>query len=179
MPSWPCLRRAALAVERTLDRMTDAVAWLVLPLALLLFLQWPLRDGLGAYSRQANDIAQWLFALYVAFAVRAATRQRAHLAAGLATARYASRWRRRLDRYGEAVLVLPWAAFVLVAGAPSTWRSLVGLESFPDTFNPLYFVIRCSAWLLALGILLQAAVALLIADDRAPADHAPDADPAP
>jgi TRAP-type mannitol/chloroaromatic compound transport system permease small subunit len=179
MPSSPRLRRAALALERVLDRITDAVAWLVLPLALLLFLQWPLRDGVGAYSRQANDIAQWLFALYVAFAVRAATRQRAHLAAGLVTAHHASRWRRRIDRYGEAILVLPWAVFVLVAGAPSTWRSLASLEAFPDTSNPLYFVIRCSAWLLALAVLLQAVVGLLVADDRAPADHARDPDPVP
>src|SRR5947209_2359421 len=118
------------------DRVTAVGAWLVLPLALLLFAQWPLRDLVGAWSRDANDAAQWIFALYVALAVRAATRAREHMAAGLLLRRPPGRWRRRIARYGEAVCVLPWALFVLVAGAGPTWRSLVGLEAFPDTFNP-------------------------------------------
>jgi hypothetical protein len=50
------------------------------------------------------------------------------------------------------VCVLPWALFVLVAGAAPTWRSLVGRGAFTDTFNPLYFIVRGSAWLLALGV---------------------------
>ena len=99
-----------------------------LPLALLLFAQWPLRDLVGAWSRQANDVAQWIFALYVALALRAATRARAHMAAGLARDghRERSRWRERIDRFGEPILVLPWAIFVVVAGAAPTWRSVVG-----------------------------------------------------
>ena len=153
-----------------LDRVTAIGAWAVLPLALLLFAQWPLRDLVGAWSRDANDAAQWIFALYVAVAVRAATRARAHLSAGLHRPGEPGRWRRRIERYGEALCVLPWALFVLVAGAPSTWRSLIGLEAFPDTFNPLYFVIRCSAWLLAFGVALQALLELAgAADDPAPA----------
>jgi hypothetical protein len=34
---------------------------LVIPLALLLFIQWPLREWVQAYSRQANDMGQILF----------------------------------------------------------------------------------------------------------------------
>jgi TRAP-type mannitol/chloroaromatic compound transport system permease small subunit len=163
-------RALAAALAAALDRASLACAWLVLPLALLLFAQWPLRDLVGAWSRQANDAAQWMFALYVALAVRAATRSRAHMAAGLVRGESAGVWRRRIDRIGEAVCVLPWALFVLVAGAAQTWRSLLGLEAFPDTFNPLYFVVRCSAWLLALGIALQAVLDLVVAREpnRAP-----------
>ena len=160
MPARPRSRPFGLALSGALDRITRAGAWLVLPLAVLLFSQWPLRDAVGALSRQANDIAQWLFALYVALAVRAATRQRAHMAAGLFVGRYPARWQRRLARFGEALCVLPWALFVLVAGAAPTWQSVAGLEAFPDTFNPLYFVIRASAWLLALMLALQAIVDL-------------------
>jgi TRAP-type mannitol/chloroaromatic compound transport system permease small subunit len=154
------LQHARIALRTALDRSAALAAWLVLPLALLLFAQWPLRDLVGAFSRQANDIAQWLFALYLAFALREATRRGAHLAAGLPAASAAPRWRRLVDRWGEAVLVLPWAIFVLVVGAAPTWRSVVSLEAFPDSFNPLYFVIRLSAWLLALGVALEALLAL-------------------
>ena len=167
MPARPRSRPFVVALSAGLDRATRVGAWLVVPLALLLFAQWPLRDAIGAWSRQANDIAQWLFALYVALALREATRQRAHMAAGVFVARYPSRWQRRIARFGEALCVLPWALLVLVSGAAPTWNSLVGLEAFPDTFNPLYFVIRASAWLLALGVALQAIVDL--ADEPATA----------
>jgi TRAP-type C4-dicarboxylate transport system permease small subunit len=150
---------AASSASRVLDRASSLGAWLVLPLALLLFAQWPLRDLVGAWSRQANDIAQWLFALYVALALRETTRRHAHLSAGLLVARYPPRWRERLARFGEPLAVLPFALYVLVTSALPTWRSIVGLEAFPDTFNPLYFVIRASAWLLALLMALQALLA--------------------
>jgi hypothetical protein len=40
---------------------------LVLPLSLLLFLQWRCAIWCKA-TREANDLAQWLFALYVSLA---------------------------------------------------------------------------------------------------------------
>ncbi|HWK85529.1 MAG TPA: TRAP transporter small permease subunit [Caldimonas sp.] len=179
MPDRQRLRRLVLALSAALDRGTRAGAWLVLPLAVLLFAQWPLRDAVGAWSRQANDIAQWIFAIYVALALRAATRARQHMAAGLFVARYAPRWRRRLGRYGEAILVLPWALFVLVSGAAPTWRSLAGFEAFPDTYNPLYFVIRISAWLLALLMSMQAIVEIGGGGTQLSSDARPEATPAP
>jgi TRAP-type mannitol/chloroaromatic compound transport system permease small subunit len=146
-----------------LDRITNAFAWLVLPLALLLFAQWPLRDLAGAGSRQANDLAQWLFALYVALAVRHATRSRVHLAAGALAARYPQRVREALARAGHAIAVLPFAVFVLASGWPMVWNAVLLREAFPDTLDPGYFLIKCAAWLLALAMALQA-----IADLRAP-----------
>ena len=170
MPARHRSRPFVVALSAGLDHATRIGAWAVLPLALLLFAQWPLRDAIGAWSRQANDVAQWVFALYVALALREATRQRAHMAAGLFVARYPLRWRRRIARFGEAIFVLPWAIFVLVTGAVPTWNSVLGLEAFPDTFNPLYFVIRASAWLLALLIALQAIVDLAGASPPADSD---------
>jgi TRAP-type C4-dicarboxylate transport system permease small subunit len=155
------LRRIACSLASALDRTTRFGAWLVLPLALLLFAQWPLRDLVGAWSRQANDMAQWIFAIYVALALREATHRQAHMAATFFVARYSSRWQRRLSRFGEAIAVLPWALFVLVAATAPTWNSLRGLEHFPDTGNPLYFLVRIGAWTLALLMLLQALLTLV------------------
>jgi len=61
-------------LDRTLGCLIAAASVLVLPVSLLLFLQWPLREWLQAYSREANDLAQVLFALYVSVAITAATR---------------------------------------------------------------------------------------------------------
>ena len=67
-------------VDRLIGWLVAGAKWLALPLITLLFLQWPLRDYIQVYSREANDLGQWLFALYVAAAVTAATRAGTHLA---------------------------------------------------------------------------------------------------
>ena len=67
---------------RIMDHLTEgalkAARWLVLPIVLLLCLQWPLRDLVQGWSREANDLGQWLFALYVAASLTAATRARSY-----------------------------------------------------------------------------------------------------
>jgi TRAP-type mannitol/chloroaromatic compound transport system permease small subunit len=169
VPSDPDPRGAGLRgagarrLQRVLDRATDGGAWLVLPLVLLLCAQWPLRDAVAAGSRQANDLAQWIFALYVALAVRQATRRRAHMSADAwARGHLAPRMQAMFHRFGLALCVLPWALYVLASGGLPVWRSITQLESFPDTTNPLYFVIKASAWLLALLLALEAIVEALM-----------------
>lgn len=151
-------------IERT-DRAVGAIIaaaqWLVLPVSLLLFLQWPLRELLHAWSREANDLAQWLFALYVSVALAYATRERAHLAAAAFAEHYSAALRDRIARAGAALCLMPWSLFVLVAAAPTVWRSVRGLEQFPETYNPGYFIIKGSICLLALLMLVQAALDLL------------------
>jgi TRAP-type mannitol/chloroaromatic compound transport system permease small subunit len=143
-------------VERAVAGLFVAVRWLALPLALLLFLQWPLREFFQAGSRQANDLAQCLFALYVALAITDATRRGSHLAPRPLAPAWALRWRRPLRAAGILFGLLPWSLFVLVSSAAPVWQSLVQLESFPDSFNPGYFVVKLSLWLLAGAVSLQA-----------------------
>lgn len=127
-----------------------AMAWGVLPLMALLFLQWPLRDALGAGSRQANDLAQILFALYMAVAVSAATRTGVHLSAHGAQDGQGgrSRWRVVL----LAACCLPWAVFVLWASAAPIWQSIRQLEKFPETLFAGYFIVKSALWLMAVLI---------------------------
>jgi TRAP-type mannitol/chloroaromatic compound transport system permease small subunit len=155
----------AQALTAVLDRLTRWGGWLVLPLSLLLAAQWPLRDWVAAGSRQANDMAQWIFALYVAIALRHATRVRGHMAADALAARYAPARRRAIARWGQAICLLPWSLYVLVTAAAPVWQSLSALEAFPDTLNPLYFVVKASVWLLALLVAAQSLVDLLAPED--------------
>jgi len=60
-------------LDRLIAGVIAAAQWLALPLILLLFLQWPLRDLVQCCSRQANDLGQIIFALLVAVSVTAAT----------------------------------------------------------------------------------------------------------
>jgi TRAP-type mannitol/chloroaromatic compound transport system permease small subunit len=145
-----------------LDRLVAAILsggrWLLLPVVLLLFLQWPLRDIFRIWSRDANDLGQWLFALYVAMAFTAATRAHTHLAADALARHYAERTRRTLMRLGALCALLPWSLYVIIGGANLVILSLRAREAFPDTYNPGYFFIKLALWVLAGLVLAQAIV---------------------
>lgn len=79
---------------------------LVLPVSLLPFLQWPMRDLVQAYSREANDLAQCLFALYVALATTHATRQRLHLATDTLARRLSPALRRLIARLAPLLILV-------------------------------------------------------------------------
>jgi len=150
------------AALRVLDRLIGAVVaaakWLALPLVVLLFLQWPLRDVFRMFSREANDLGQVVFAFFVAVSVTAATRAKTHLAADLLARRYGPRVRQTLHRLGSALGLLPWALFVLIASRQTVISSLHDLEAFQDSGNPGYFLIKLALWLMAVVVIAQAVV---------------------
>lgn len=145
-------------LDRLIGQAVAVAKWLALPLIVLLFLQWPLRDLLRGYSREANDLGQVAFALFVAVSVTAATRAGTQLAADLLAQRYSARTRRRLKQLGAAAGLLPWALFVLVAGRTTVLSSLRDLESFQDSGNPGYFLVKLALWVMAALILGQSLV---------------------
>jgi len=139
---------------RKMKRIVNLVAWLVLPLTLLLFAQWPLRDWIQAGSREANDLAQLFFALYVAVAITATSRALKHLGSQAHFGDHLPRWK----RVAMLACIAPWALMLLWSSAPQVWEAVAHLERFPDTNNPGYFVIRMSACLLPLLALAEALV---------------------
>src|SRR5262249_49003404 len=90
---------------RAFGVVVAGAAVLVLPLSLLLFLQWPLREWVQMYSREANDLAQILFAFYVAVAITAATRAHAHLATDLVARRLSARVRTAVARFASLAVL--------------------------------------------------------------------------
>ena len=144
---------------RFLDQLVASVLaaakWLALPIVVLLFLQWPLRSIIGLYSREANDLGQWLFALYVAASIAAATRAKAHLAADTIARRYAAATRERLARASALFGLIPWSIIVLVTSWSLVRDSTLLLERFPDTGNPGYFIIKLALLLMAVLVLIE------------------------
>jgi len=151
-------QRILHVLDRAVGVIAAASLILVLPVSFLLFAQWPLRELVQAYSREANDLAQVLFALYAGVAVTYASRRRSHLAADAYAHRYPQRVRGRLARGAALVVLVPWSLFVLYAAWPIVLQSVQQLEAFPETFNPGYFVVKLAVALLALLILLQAVI---------------------
>jgi len=149
------LARALAVVDRMIASALALASWLALPVVALLFLQWPLREIFRAYSREANDLGQWLFAIFVAVSVTAATRAGTHLGTDAVARFYTPEVRRALTRLGAALLV-PWALFVAIGSKDIVLNSIRGLETFPDTNNPGYFLIKTAVWILAGLMLAQA-----------------------
>src|SRR5258707_10475611 len=104
--------------------------WLAVPVVVLLFLQWPLRDLVRAYSREANDLGQWVFALYVAISFTAATRARTHLAADAVAHSYAPTTPALIWRFGVLIALVAWSLFLLVAGQNLVVPSVALLAGF-------------------------------------------------
>jgi TRAP-type mannitol/chloroaromatic compound transport system permease small subunit len=132
--------------------------WLALPLILLLFLQWPLRDIFRAYSREANDLGQVIFALFVAVSVTAATRAGTHLAVNAVAQCYSPRMRVGIRKIGALVGLVPWALFILISSKSIVISSLEVREAFADTGNPGYFVIKLALWIMTITVLAQALI---------------------
>jgi hypothetical protein len=116
----------------------------------LLLYEWPLRDLVHG-STQANDLAQWLFALYVAPSLRHATPRALTARGDLAalsnpTSAQRSHWR----AIGASLCLLLWAAYLLIAGWPEVLQAVRSGERFPETDNPGYFMTHVAMLLLAL-----------------------------
>ena len=148
-------------LDRALGGLVAAGRWLVLPVTLILFLQWPLRDFVQWGSREANDFGQWVFALYVSLALTFATRERAHLAVDAIAHGYSAKLQAALARWGTFLFVAPWAVFMIWSVEPTTLRSVLALEKFSETNNFGYFLIKVACLLLAVLALLQVTLDLL------------------
>ena len=153
-------------LDWALSQVPRSLKWLAIPISLLLFLQWPLREYVQAYSREANDLGQWLFALYVAASVVAATRAGTHLATDAVARHYRPATRRLLAQAGNLLALTPWALCILITATPPILRSLGQLERFPETGNSGYFVVKLALWVLALGVLASIIVDLLKPADK-------------
>jgi TRAP-type mannitol/chloroaromatic compound transport system permease small subunit len=147
-------------LEKFVESVLAVAKWLALPVVTLLFLQWPLRSIVGLYSREANDFGQWLFALYVAASITAATRAKTHLAADTISRNYSDATRRRLARVGTLFGLIPWSIIVLATSWNIARDSTLLLERFPDTGNPGYFIIKLALLALALLVLIEGVIEL-------------------
>jgi TRAP-type mannitol/chloroaromatic compound transport system permease small subunit len=136
------------SVDRLLSGLQRMAKWLALPVA-------------QAGSRETNDLGQWLFALFVAVSISAATRAREHIATDVIAARFSPAVRSWLTRLGIGLAVLPWALFVLWAAAPQIAQSVRLAERFPDTANPGYFMVKVALGALLVLVLVQALIDLV------------------
>ena len=148
------------AARRWLNCLLAGASVLVLFLCLLLFVQWPLREWIQLFSRQANDIGQILFSLYAAVAITAASLAGNHLAIARNHGSAASGngdWR----KWVVLLCVGPWSTFLIWTAVPQMLASVGQLESFSEGNTPGYFILRIAVVLLGVLVLVQAVYAAM------------------
>ena len=104
---------------------------------------------------RAARFQRWRPGRAVRFAIHHRSRAGTHLGTDAVARFYSEKVRRLLIRFG-AVLLLPWALFVCLGSKDIVLNSIRGLEAFPDTYNPGYFLIKAALWILAVLVLIQA-----------------------
>ncbi len=138
-----------------MQSVTASVRVLVIPLSLMLFIQWPLRDWIHAYSTTVNDLGQILFAVYASVAITAASVSNSHLAIAKQED-HAVEGKLRWRSWSLLLCLAPWALFLIYTAVPQMFVSVAHLESFSEGLTPGYFVLRIALVLLAALVLLEA-----------------------
>ena len=153
--------RAGAALERVVDAIGRGLAYLVLVVVALLFAQFPLREFFQAGNVVANDFGQIVHAAVFMLGLSYAMRWDAHVRLDVLQRRFSVRMRAWISLIACLLLVVPWIALMLWYGTPVAWSSAWALESFPETYTPGYFVLKC-VLPLAFGLLaLQTAAWML------------------
>jgi len=150
------LDRIADAIESVIDRIGRVVAWLVLVVVCLLFLQHPLREYVRAGQFVANDMGQLAHATVFMVGIAYAWRWNSHVRVDITYRRMQARSQAIVNLLGTLFLLLPWLALVVWHAVPVVSLSLDIREHFPETGTPGYFLLKSLLLVFAAMMTLEA-----------------------
>jgi TRAP-type mannitol/chloroaromatic compound transport system permease small subunit len=150
------LDRLATALEAVVDRIGGAMAWLVLAVVFLLFVQNPLREYFGQGQFLANDMGQLCHAAVFMIGVAYAWRWDRQVRVDLFYRDMGGRTKAVVNLLGTVFLLLPWLAFVTWDSVPTVVESIRIAERFPETGSPGFFVFKSILLAFAVTLGLQA-----------------------
>jgi TRAP-type mannitol/chloroaromatic compound transport system permease small subunit len=154
------LDRLADAIEALIDRIGRVMAWLVLAVVFLLFVQNPLREYLGRGQFFANDMGQLCHAAVFMIGIAYAWRWDRQVRVDLLYRTLGARRRALVNLLGTVFLLLPWLALVAWDAVPDVIESVRNVEGFPETGSPGFFVMKSLLVVFAAMMALQAAAVI-------------------
>jgi TRAP-type mannitol/chloroaromatic compound transport system permease small subunit len=146
----------ANAIEAFIDRIGRVMAWLVLAVVFLLFVQNPLREYVGRGQFFANDMGQLAHAAVFMIGVAYAWRWDRQVRVDLFYRSMGPRMRAVVNLLGTVFLLLPWLAFVTRDALPTMIESVQIVERFPETGSPGFFAMKSLLLIFAAMMSLQA-----------------------
>ena len=154
------LDRLADRIEAVVDRVGHVMAWLVLAVVFLLFVQNPLRVYIGRGQFFANDMGQLSHAAVFMIGVAYAWRWDRQVRMDLFYRNMGPRTRAVVNLLGTVFLLLPWLAIVTWDAVPTVIKSVQLVEQFPETGSPGFFVFKSLLLAFAAMMSLQAAAVI-------------------
>ena len=147
-------------IEAVVDRIGRVVAWLVLAVVFLLFVQNPLREYVGRGQFFANDMGQLAHAAVFMIGVAYAWRWDRQVRMDVIYRNIGRRARAVVNLLGTVFLLLPWLALVTWDAVPTVIDSVRLAERFPETGSPGFFVMKSLLVAFAATMSLQAAAVI-------------------
>jgi len=163
--------RAALLLERVSQRSGIAVAWLGIPLMILLAALEPLARWAGWRADASfGDASTVAFFATTMTSFGYAYSTGAHVRLDILSRRFSPRLNAAIELAGTLLVLLPLCAVIVVDGLGSTWLSFLQGERLADTAWALQWAVRLwvplgFALLMAAG-LASALRALLLLSSR-------------
>ncbi len=154
------LDRLADGIEAVVDRIGRVMAWLVLAVVFLLFVQNPLREYLGRGQFLANDMGQLAHAAVFMIGVAYAWRWDRQVRMDLLYRGMGPRAKAVVNLLGTLFLLLPWLAVVTWDAVPTAIDSVRHVEGFPESGSPGFFVMKSLLIAFAATLGLQAAAVI-------------------
>jgi TRAP-type mannitol/chloroaromatic compound transport system permease small subunit len=154
------LDRLANAIEAIVDRIGRVMAWVVLAVVFLLFVQNPLREYVGRGQFFANDMGQLSYAAVFMIGCAYAWRWDRQVRMDLFYRNMGARAKAVVNLLGTVFLLLPWLTLVAEDAVPTVIESVKHLEGFPETGSPGFFVMKSLLLVFAATLGLQAAAVI-------------------
>lgn len=158
--------RALLALTRAVTRLNDWlgrwVAYLVLAMFALLFLEVLLRYALRAPTVWTNELAQMLFGAYAVLAGGYLLAHRAHVNVDIVHGQLPRRVRAGVDVL-TSVLFFLFVWVLVTQGGSLAWESLESMQRSQSAWNPPVWPVKLTIPIAAVLLLMQG-VAKLIHD---------------
>jgi len=150
------LDQLANAIEAIIDRIGRVIAWLVLAVVFLLFVQNPLREYIGSGQFFANDMGQLAHAAVFMIGVAYAWCWDRQVRMDLFYRNMGPRTKAVVNLLGTVFLLLPWLALVTWNAVPTAIESVQIVERFPESGSPGFFILKLLLVAFAATMSLQA-----------------------
>jgi TRAP-type mannitol/chloroaromatic compound transport system permease small subunit len=150
------VNRAAVILEQVARKIGLAVAWIAIPLMVILAALEPVLRWAGwAGELPFGEASTAAFFALTMTSFGYAYAAGAHVRLDVLSRRFSPRARAAIELSGAVLIVLPLCAVVVVDGAESAWRSFQQAERWADTGWTLQWTLR--AWVPAGFLLLMLA----------------------
>lgn len=151
--------KLARAVTRLNVWIGEHVAWLILPMFVMLFVDVAMRYLVGRPSIWTSELTQLVFGFYAVIGGGYLLAERAHVNVDIFYGRFSVKRKALVDAV-TSVLFFLFLAVLLYQGSSMAWESMEKLETSQSIWNPQIWPVKMAVPAAGILLLLQGIVRL-------------------